>query len=167
MRPEEIAALPAVPASVGEWEDLLVRLEIVPRVVRNSIEEVTDVATAAAALAAAVTRERSVGAWLEAAAGIALESRRHGDEASAAATTDLYHLALRFASLRARTFAMVQRRGLEVWGWEHPLHDPSAGAEATARGSATAHQLLLALARSDGALLAALREATRARQAAC
>jgi hypothetical protein len=61
-------------------------------------------------------------------------------------------IARRFASLRARTFAMVQRRGLEVWEWSAPLDGSQP---------VTVHQLLQWLVYCDGRLLAELREASR------
>jgi hypothetical protein len=156
INPEEIAPLPRRPESVAEWEELLVRLEVVPRVVRNTVEEVTDDRSAAAALADAARREGEVGLWLEVASGV----REDGDGSATAVeveggATDLAH---RFASLRARTFAMLQRRGLEVWEWEAPL----AGSAAV-----TTHQLLLWLVRRDAQLLAQLRQATVARRVGC
>jgi hypothetical protein len=94
----------------------------------------------------AVEREAAVGAFLEAAAGL----ERATDTRSADVGDDPETLALRFASLRARSFAMVQRRGLEVWEWSAPL--PQGG-------SASVYQLLLWLAARDGELLADLRAA--------
>jgi hypothetical protein len=158
MLPEEITAHRRTPGSVGDWEELLVRLEIVPRVARNAIEDLGDGDAAAVALSAAVAREAAVGRWLEEAAGVAGGGR--GVEAPEGGDGRADELSLRFASLRARTFAMLQRRGLEVWEWEAPV----AG-----RGGVrvTAHQLLLWLARRDAELLAALREATTLGRAAC
>jgi hypothetical protein len=58
----------------------------------------------------------------------------------------------RFAALRGRNFAAVQRRGLEVWRWR---------AEAPGRGTVTAHQLILASTAFDAQTLAGVREALR------
>ena len=55
----------------------------------------------------------------------------------------------RFAGLRARTFAMVQRRGLDVWDWR-------------VEGDGTVYQLLRWLAEHDASLLTRLRAATAA-----
>jgi hypothetical protein len=143
MEPDLVRRLPVAPASELEWEDLLVRLEIVPRVVRNTLEEVSGPA-AAETLARMVATEAAVGRWLEAIAT--------GGAAPAAAPldgqADAESLSRRFASLRARTFAMVQRRGLEVWRWEAGLEDGAP---------VSAYQLLSALAAHDGAALAELR----------
>ena len=162
MLPDEIGALPRAPGSVGEWEDLLVRLEIVPRVARNAVEDADadadDGETAVKALRAAIAREAAVGAWLEGPAGVEEPGRRATSYAAGDARAD--ELSLRFASLRARTFAMVQRRGLEVWEWAAPV-GAAAGAEVTA------HQLLLWLARRDAELLADLRGAATIGRAAC
>ena len=156
MNVEEIAALPRIPESVGEWEDLLVRLEIVPRVVRNSVEEVVDPVVAARILAAAATREQTVGRWLEAAAHP--DGEASGSQERFADDDRAGGLALRFASLRARTFAMVQRRGLEVWEWSCGLPDGR---------TVTVYQLLLWVAAQDGDLLAELRRAARSASAGC
>lgn len=155
--PDAFAELARVPPSVGDWEDLLLRLEIVPRVVRNTVADVAGGAPAIPPLREAVAREVEVGRWLEVAAGIAEPG--HGATHPAqldADGADADALSLRFASLRARTFAMVQRRGLEVWGWEAPF----AGA---AGRELTVYQLLGWLARRDGDLLAALRGAVAGR----
>jgi hypothetical protein len=156
MKGEEIAVLPARPESVAEWEELLVRLEIVPRVVRNTVDEVVDVAGASSLLAEAADRELTVGAWLESAASIGPRDRAPVEAVGAA--NDPTALALRFASLRARTFAMVQRRGLEVWSWEAPLEGG---------GTVTVHQLLSWLARRDAGLLTELRDATANGRVGC
>lgn len=148
MTSEELGGFPHQPPSVAEWEDLLVRVEIAPRVVRNLLEERDAGAPTRRILQEAVRREAAVGRILETAAG-------GGEVASPAATSfpdDAEGLALRFASLRARTFAMLQRRGLEVWGWEARLEDG---------GRATVFQLLGWLVGRDAATLAELRAVQR------
>jgi hypothetical protein len=155
MRVDETAGLPPRPESVGEWEDLLVRLEIVPRVVRNTVDDGPAGDDAVRLLRAAMEREAAVGRWLEAASGLNEPGRPPFDPGSGADAADL---ALRFASLRARTFAMVQRRGLEVWQWSAPLGDG---------GSATVHQVLLWLSARDADLLSGLRAAAIAARVAC
>lgn len=147
----EVRALPQRPDSEVEWEDLLLRLEIVPRVARNEVDEVRDPASAATLLREAIEREQRVGRWLEQAAGMD-PSERGISQGEIEENRDPVELVHRFASLRARTFAMVQRRGLEVWEWHAPLDD---GGEAP-----SAHQFLLWLAHRDGELLAALRQAS-------
>lgn len=153
MRVDETAGLPPRPESVGEWEDLLVRLEIVPRVVRNTVDDSAAGEDAVRLLRAATEREAEVGKWLEAASGLAEPGRSRSDPGADAAD-----LALRFASLRARTFAMVQRRGLEVWQWSAPLADGE---------SATVYQVLLRLSTRDAELLSGLRAAALAARVAC
>lgn len=145
------AGLPPHPPSVAEWEDLLLRMEIMPRVVRVTLEEVPSGAVVLATLREMVERDALLGGWLHRASGLP-------DEAPpAAASGDARALAERFASLRARNFAMLQRRGLEVWEWvaEHQ------GAPVTA------YQMVTALVRSDAAALEALREGRRLGQGAC
>ncbi|HEV2146941.1 MAG TPA: hypothetical protein VGR37_06045, partial [Longimicrobiaceae bacterium] len=64
----------------------------------------------------------------------------------------------RFGSLRMRTFAMAQRRGVEVWAWESP--DPAGR-------PVTVYQLFTRMVRDDSELLAALRGRSRAEGTAC
>ena len=149
MGPDQIVTLTARPESVMDWEDLLLRLEIVPRVVRNTVDDLVDDSLGVRLLDEAARRERRVGDWLERASGLQRDSPSSESVEEPVNPADL---AMRFAGLRARTFAMVQRRGLEVWEWFAPLE----GTE-----SVTAHQLLQWLVYSDGRLLAELREATR------
>jgi hypothetical protein len=142
-------ALPAEPPSEVEWEELLLRIEIGPRALRLAVEDAGEGPDALRPLRAAVLEEALLNGMLEAMAA--------GGGAPAEATIealedDAAGLARRFASLRARTFAMVQRRGLGVWGWRL-AGGPWDGA--------TAHQLLQAAAARDGRVLAAVREAGR------
>lgn len=139
---EGVVGYPERPESEVEWEDLLLRLEIAPRVARNEVEDPGDAGLAAQALAEAVLREAEVGRLLEAAAGLPA-----GGGAGMGESDDAVALVHRFASLRARTFAMVQRRGLEVWEWR-------VRSEA---GEASVHQILRWLVDQDGELLARLR----------
>jgi hypothetical protein len=142
--------LPARPPSEVEWEELLVRLEIAPRALRIAVDE-------APAGHPAVPRALLDGVAAESALQATVEAMVDGREAPGGAgmeevRADAGELLGRFAQLRARTFAMVQRRGLNVWQW-------------TARGGAwpgaTAYQILQAAARSDAMLLDAVRGAGR------
>jgi hypothetical protein len=150
--PDDLARFAPRPASEVEWEDLLIRLEIVPRVVRNTMDGADAAEPGLVALMdEVVRREARVGRWVETLAAAAA-----GAGAPAAAgeepAGDAEWLSHRFASLRARTFVMVQRRGLEVWGWAGEL-EPGR--------TATVHQLLSWLAEQDGRALLDLRRATR------
>jgi hypothetical protein len=84
-----------------------------------------------------------VGRWLEEAAFGSAESPIAAMDAGG----DARWLADRFAAVRARNFAMVQRRGVDVWEWAGELDGLRV----------TVYQLLSWLMRSDAALLAALR----------
>lgn len=143
-------ALPARPPSEVEWEELLVRLEIAPRALRIAVDEApADDPAVRDALLTGLMAELVLQATVEA----MVEGREAPDGAGMEdARADAGELLGRFAQLRARTFAMVQRRGLNVWEW-------------TARGGAwpgaTAYQVLQAAARSDGRLLDAVRGAGR------
>jgi hypothetical protein len=144
MRPDALRGRPALPDSEVEWEDLLVRLEVVPRVVRHTIED-HEGPGAAGVLREMIRREEAVGRWLEAlAAGEPVALAERGD----ATGEELAWLVQRFAALRARTFVMVQRRGIEVWRWEGPLSDGAP---------ASVYQVLSALAERDGEALARIR----------
>ena len=152
MYPDELRHFAPRPPSEVEWEDLLIRLEIVPRIVRNAIEEADPSGTElVGVLRDLVERERWVGRWLEALAATAVGagSPRPPEEPAA---EDAEWLSHRFASLRARTFVMVQRRGLEVWGW---------AADVEPGQPATVHQVLSWLAALDGDALLDLRAAVR------
>jgi hypothetical protein len=132
---------------VAEWEELLVRLEIMPRALRVALEEpVAGRARVLAELRELLRRERRVEHWLEGAAGWAPAL----DGAPAADGEELggRELAERHAAVRARNFAMLQRRGVEVWRWSGATDDGAP---------ATVYQLLSWLLRADAGALAALR----------
>lgn len=153
---------PRHPPSVAEWEDLLVRLEIAPRALRVTLEDAPgDDPELRALLAGAVGWEAAWQRTMEAlqAGGPLPDDRPAAPPAHPEGRADARALAELFGSLRLRTFAMAQRRGVEVWAWE--------GADASGR-TLTVYQLFTRMVRSDAALLAALRERLRApRGAAC
>jgi hypothetical protein len=136
-----------------EWEDLLVRLEIVPRALRLAVEDVGDSRAARDIITRAVGSEWWVHQVLLPALrsgtpapgnpSASLDIERNENEPDAAA------LAATFTSLRDRNFAQIQRRGLGVWDWRSEVEGGS--------GSFTAYQLMQWMARTDGELLAALR----------
>jgi hypothetical protein len=148
---ESPAALPPRPPSEVEWEELLMRVELMTRAFRNVMEDL-DLQGVSRELGEMVAREEAVARWLE--------SRALGEETKAADSPPLAPelLADRFVSLRARNFAMVQRRGLEVWEWSGGF----AGGEVV-----TAYQLLRWLVGQDVAALAALRSPGRGEARAC
>lgn len=151
---KSFAAYPAEPADIAEWEDLLVRFEIMPRALRNTLERVSLEDAARAALLRLLAREEwaveTFGALREASAASAPPSEA---EEPLDPGGDLEDLAVRIAQRRAKNFAQVQRRGLEVWGWSAPLGE---------HGGVTTFQLLRWLVAGDVAALAALRAAARA-----
>jgi hypothetical protein len=144
---------PPHPAHVADWEDLLVRLEIAPRALRVTLEDApAGDPEVRAVVARAAAGERVFQRMMEAMqAGDPLP-----DDAAAPAEEpgeDARTLAEAFTSLRMRTFAMAQRRGVDVWAWQ------SADAEGR---TLTVYQLFNRMVREDARLLAALRERIRA-----
>lgn len=144
--------LPARPPSEVEWEDLLVRVEVAARALRVAVEDVpAGHPGVLQALAAGVRSERALQQMLEAIVDDrALPAELgHGEEEVAG---DAEARVAEYGRLRYRSFLMVQRRGLNVWDWQ-VRGGPFDGA--------TAYQLFQAAARTDGALLAAVRGAAR------
>jgi hypothetical protein len=142
-------AYPERPPSEVEWEELLVRLEIAPRALRIAVEEAPAGHPAVReALTAGLVGEVLVQSAIEAMAAGREPETGLGVEAGGSDA----ELLSRFAGLRARTFAMVQRRGLNVWEWTAP---------GTLWPGATAYQVLLAAMHTDAMLLDAVRGAGR------
>lgn len=166
MDPQQTALLPARPDSLPGWEDLLVRFEIMPRALRVTLEEAgRDPSTAAKILRRILESEALFSAWIEAASPGGSPPDGPGDPREelprppgAGGTSDPRALADRFGSLRSRNFAMLQRRGVDVWEWTAALD----GA-----GPVTAYQMVSALVREDAAALRELREGLRLGAAAC
>jgi len=142
---------PAAPLSEVEWEELLVRYELTPRVLRAALDDVElagDVRERVGdLLRALVVNELLVTELFAAMRDARPVLREPRIEVMSADPRAAYE---RFAALRGRNFAAVQRRGLEVWGWR---------AEAPGQGTVTAHQLILASTALDAQTLAGVREA--------
>ena len=157
---DSFSAFPPRPASVGDWEEMLVRLELAPRAFRNQLEEVDPAdAILQRAMGNRVAREVDAGEWLRAmASGAELRIAPDAEQRDVDRSGTSEQLRARFASLRARNFGWVQRRGLEVWEWS---------SDHTWYGRITANQLLCAMLRDDAEALAAIRSARRVREVAC
>lgn len=152
MSPDQVAAHPAAPESIAEWEELLLRMELLPRALRVTMEEVpAGEEHTARALERALEREVELARWLGAASGEPAPPPADADPSDVRSVPD------RLASLRARSFAMLQRRGLEVWSWTAPLGDARP----------TAYQMIAALVGADAETLATLREGRRLGSSAC
>jgi hypothetical protein len=144
------AAFAARPPSEVEWEELLVRIEVTARALRFAVED------APAGHPAVLESLRRAFTW-EVALRSALERMRGAAEAYAppgmdTPPADTAEAVRWIAQLRARNFAMVQRRGIDVWDWRvegEPFH------------GATPYQLLLATAAQDSRTLAGVRGAGR------
>ncbi|HEY0015920.1 MAG TPA: hypothetical protein VGC13_06360 [Longimicrobium sp.] len=144
--------LPARPPSEVEWEDLLVRVEIAARALRVAVEDApADHPGVVQALGTGVRGEMALQRMLEA----MVDGRELPADLGVGAEVvagDAPSLVAEYGRLRYRSFLMVQRRGLNVWDWQ-VRGGPYDGA--------TAYQLFQAAARTDGALLAAVRGAAR------
>jgi len=154
------AAIPARPPSVAEWEDLLVRLEIAPRALRVTLEEAASGdAEVRGLVARAVAREAVSQRLVESLRlGETLDPSERGDAVRQEGGTDTTSLLEAFTSLRMRTFAMAQRRGVDVWEWEADHPDGYR---------VSVYQLFTGMTVDDARLLASLRERVRAGRGAC
>jgi hypothetical protein len=113
-------ALDARPADIAEWEDLLVRLELGPLALRSTLETVPagDAGVRAQLAALLVTEQWAVEAIGALRDGRRVSARPAPDAVPADADgLDADSLSHRYAALRRKNFAQVQRRGLEVWDW--------------------------------------------------
>ncbi|HEX5872863.1 MAG TPA: hypothetical protein VFY65_20670 [Longimicrobium sp.] len=144
--------LPARPPSEVEWEDLLVRVEIMPRALRVAIEDAPEGHSGVArVLQMGVMAEMALQQMLEA----MVDGRELPEDSGLGVEGmpgDPQALLAEYARLRFRSFVMVQRRGLNVWDWK---------VRGGAYPGATAYQLFQAAAQTDGMLLAAIRGAGR------
>ncbi|HEX2094474.1 MAG TPA: hypothetical protein VHG28_18865 [Longimicrobiaceae bacterium] len=159
MTDDAFPAIPPVPPSVAEWEDLLVRVEIAPRALRATLEDVPgDDPEVRELVARAAEREA---AWQR-----TMEALRAGKPVEGGAPAplrvdgriDTEAMVEVFGSLRMRTFAMAQRRGVDVWEWVTEGPDGSR---------VTPFRLFTRMVREDARLLGALRERARSGGIAC
>jgi hypothetical protein len=145
---ESLRRLPERPISEFEWEDLLLRIELMPRALKVVLEQLgEDNDVVRQVLEALVEREEWAARFLEGAAvhaaGCAQPFARRGQ------MVILHEDKLdRFVRFRIRNFAMVQRRGIGVWGWSVEAGDSQP---------ATVFQLFTHLAQSDVNSLSTLR----------
>lgn len=141
------------PASEVEWEELLVRYELGPRALRVALDDLGDDERTAVPvgdlLRGLVLHELQAAALFAAMRDGQPVSTEPRMEMQASTPRAAYE---RYAELRGRNFAAVQRRGIDVWGWR---------TEAPGRGTVTAHQLILSSTALDGETLAGIRKAAR------
>lgn len=146
----DFARFPERPPSEVEWEELLVRYEITPRALRLAVEDAPG--GAAARIAAPLGRLLAWERWT----AEALEALREGravtppEIASSpeGSSEDPARVVEEITALRGRSFAAVQRRGIDVWAWSGGLPDGTA---------LTPFRLLSAAVAMDGAVLADVR----------
>lgn len=147
----DYAGYPARPPSEAEWEDLLVRYEIAPRALRLAVADAEPRLEVLVPLGLLLSAERWAAGVLAAMRdGREVEGGGAGIEGAGLAGVD--GLVREYADLRARNFAAVQRRGLEVWEWSAPVPGGRA---------VTAYQLLNAAVAMDGEMLAVVRAGFR------
>jgi N-acetylmuramic acid 6-phosphate etherase len=145
-----LAAYPERPASEVEWEELLQRVELAPRALRFAVEDAAAGAPGVMeALRHAFDWEVRLRAALE---GMTGQAPAVLPAELAGGPRDAKEAVLWITRLRARNFAMVQRRGLEVWGWR-AADGPLAGV--------TAYQLLSGTVARDRETLDGVRAARR------
>jgi len=124
------------PASIGDWEELLIRFELGPRALGLAAADAGDGEGADRIYRHLAEVEAEAAGWL----GAPVSDTATDPSAKAARE--------RFERLRATSFARIQRRG------------PGEAERALSVGGgeeATVHQVLVALVRHDGAHLAELR----------
>jgi hypothetical protein len=148
-----VSIYPVAPPSEVEWEELLVRYELGPRALRAALDDAEPDGAARERvgdlLRALVVNELQVDRLFAA----MRDGRPIGGETRIETMSGDPRAAYeRYAALRGRNFAAVQRRGLEVWTWR---------AEAPGTGPVTAHQLIVASTALDAETLAGVREALR------
>lgn len=174
IRADELRAFPERPESEFEWDDLLLRIEIMSRALRVEMEHAGR-ADVGPILAELTGREGVVRRLLEEVA-VSEPIQRDGGESAGGRTAEMVEGQSdqrgeatgtgsvpaseieagpegdvnRFVRLRGRNFAMLQRRGIDVWNWRI-RSAPAAGA--------TVFQLLSLLAGGDVEILARLRRA--------
>lgn len=145
------------PASEVEWEELLVRYELGPRALRVALDDLGDDEGTAERvgelLRGLVLHELRAADLFAAMRERRPASTERGMEIRASTPRAAYE---RYAELRGRNFAAMQRRGIDVWGWR---------TEAPGRGTVTAHQLILSSTALDGETLAGIRMALRGARA--
>lgn len=173
MNIEELRNHPELPESEFEWEDLLLRLEVMSRALRVEMENAVP-EKAQPILLELADREAVAQRLLEEVAGVGQDPQEGSgtggsqggraahaeagvpplsavDETGYTSSVEASGSALvdRFVRLRSRNFAMLQRRGIEVWKWRIP-----SGLAA----GVTVFQLLSLVVRGDVEILGRLRQ---------
>jgi hypothetical protein len=154
---DSMRRLPHRPTSEFEWEDLLQRIELMPRALKVALEGLEQGADGVGeVLKELAAREERASRFLEEAVARAEGS---GTPFAELRQTVILHedKLASFVRCRTRNFAMIQRRGICVWKWSVELGDGD---------SVTVFQLFAHLALSDVGSLSTLRAATH-RSAVC
>lgn len=163
MQPDNIAEYPATPRDIADWEDLLVRMEIMPRALRNALEEVN---SSDESLHMILSEVVVLELWVAEALPALREGgtvpefpNAHGVVGTYSESADLVRsMYYQVSSLRAKNFAQLQRRGFDVWTWTAPRAEGS---------KMTAYQLLRFLVDRDAGALASLRRLAGERGGEC
>lgn len=141
------ADIPEAPPGIAEWEDLLIRCELGPRIAATALEDIPTEKWSMA-LAPGLWSPHEHLAHL-AASEVTLEDALRrlqngeplGDCTPNPDTTrDTSANLGEYARLRGRNFGAVQRRGVDVWAWAAPHPQ---------WGTVTVYQVLSAAVRHD------------------
>lgn len=119
MQPDDIATYPATPPGIAEWEDLLVRVELMPRALRTTLERARPSDSQVPIL---LSEMLAFEEWVRP----ALHALRDSDtipefpDAYGYSVVGLNGTALlesmfdHLSSLRTKNFVQVQRRGIDA-----------------------------------------------------
>ncbi|CAN5638621.1 hypothetical protein BH23GEM5_BH23GEM5_07550 [soil metagenome] len=151
------ADFPAAPPGIAEWEDLLIRFELGPRIAATVLEEIPAERWSDAGRPGAWSPREHLAhlAVSEAELEAGLRALQSGEPLGGRAPEPGPGLGPdryldEYTRLRGRNFGAVQRRGVDVWGWAAPHPE---------WGTVTVYQLLSAAVRHDGHHIRRIREA--------
>jgi hypothetical protein len=146
---DRLMIFPERPPSEVEWEELLARLDLAPRAFQLASDDAAGNPRVEPVLASAFALEN----WF----AVALKELRAGGmipldfgfTRAAGGATTAREVLEGFSALRARNFAALQRRGIDVWEWSAATKEEG--------GRVTTFQAASAVVEMDGRHLAVLR----------
>jgi hypothetical protein len=140
---------PARPPSEVEWEELLARLDLAPRAFQLASDDVGGNPRVVHVLASAFALENWFAIALKELQAGGMIPLGFGFIPAAGGTTAAREVLDGFSALRARNFAALQRRGIDVWEWSAATKEEG--------GRVTTFQAVSAVVEMDGRHLAVLR----------